>query len=177
MRTRDTLSFLLVLAAACAPADDAATTADEAQDAAPSTSVVPPVSDNSAIAGSYASELNVEPSVMTRTESGLYYQDIATGEGPAVQAGQTIRVHYTGWLPDGAKFDSSRDRNEPFEVTVGVGNVIPGWDEGLQGMQVGGQRKLVIPPDLAYGDRGAGGVIPPGATLVFDVELLEIVPQ
>ena len=174
MRTRGTLSLVLALAAACAPADDAARTAEGAEDTASSEV---PASDNSAIAGSYASELNVDLAVMTRTQSGLYYQDIATGEGPAVQAGQTVRVHYTGWLPDGTKFDSSRDRNEPLEVTVGVGNVIPGWDEGLQGMQVGGQRKLVIPPNLAYGDRGAGGVIPPGATLVFDVELVEIAPQ
>ena len=173
MPTRRGLAFLLVLAAACAPADDAASTADGAQDAAQPAAAEPQAS---AIAGSYASELNVDPSAMTRTESGLYYQDIVTGEGPAVQAGQTVRVHYTGWLPDGTEFDSSRNRNEHLEVTVGVGNVIPGWDEGLQGMQVGGQRKLVIPPNLAYGDRGAGGVIPPGATLVFDVELLEIVP-
>lgn len=175
MRIRQTLSLLLALAAACAPADDAATTTDGAQDTAQSAAAYGP--DDSAIAGSYAAELNVDPAVMTRAESGLYYQDLATGEGPAVQSGQTVRVHYTGWLPDGTKFDSSRDRNEPLEVTVGVGNVIPGWDEGLQGMQVGGQRKLVIPPNLAYGDRGAGGVIPPGATLVFDVELVEIVPQ
>lgn len=176
MRTRRTLFFLLALAAACAPADDAATTADDAQDSAPSAAADAPAS-GSAIAGSYAAELNVDPVVMTRTESGLYYQDIATGEGPAVQSGQTVRVHYTGWLPDGTEFDSSRDGDEPLEVTVGVGVVIAGWDEGLQGMQVGGQRKLVIPPNLAYGDRGAGGVIPPGATLVFDVELMEIVPE
>ena len=175
MRIRQALSLLLTLAAACAPADDAAT-ADDAQDAAPSAAADAPAS-GAAIAGSYAAELNVDPAVMTRTESGLYYQDIATGEGPAVQSGQTVRVHYTGWLPDGSEFDSSRDGDEPLEVTVGVGNVSPGWDEGLQGMHVGGQRKLVIPPNLAYGDRGAGGVIPPGATLVFDVELMEIVPE
>ena len=108
------------------------------------------------------------------TDSGLKYEDIAVGEGKPAAEGQTIRVHYTGWLTNGAKFDSSLDRNDPFSFPLGGGRVIRGWDEGVQGMKVGGRRKLTIPPQLGYGASGAGGVIPPNATLVFEVELLEI---
>jgi FKBP-type peptidyl-prolyl cis-trans isomerase len=107
--------------------------------------------------------------------------DIKKGAGPAIEAGQTAVVHYTGWLysesaPEnkGQKFDSSRDRNQPFDFELGAGMVIQGWDEGVEGMQVGGHRRLVIPPEKGYGAQGAGGVIPPNATLVFDVELVEI---
>lgn len=110
----------------------------------------------------------------TTTASGLVYEELAPGTGAAAAPGQTVSVHYTGWLVDGTKFDSSKDRNEPFEFPLGAGHVIRGWDEGVQGMQVGGVRKLTIPPQLGYGARGAGGVIPPNATLVFEVELLEI---
>ncbi len=111
---------------------------------------------------------------LTTTESGLQYQDIVVGTGAMPQAGQRVTVHYTGTLEDGTKFDSSRDRNRPFSFTIGVGQVIKGWDEGVASMRVGGQRQLVIPSDLGYGTRGAGNVIPPNATLIFDVELLRI---
>ncbi|QQE65460.1 peptidylprolyl isomerase [Leptolyngbya sp. BL0902] len=108
------------------------------------------------------------------TESGLQYVDIVEGTGAMPQAGQRVTVHYTGTLEDGTKFDSSRDRGRPFTFQIGVGQVIKGWDEGVGTMRVGGQRKLVIPSELGYGSRGAGGVIPPNATLIFDVELLRI---
>ena len=108
--------------------------------------------------------------------SGVSYHDEVVGTGPEPQAGQTVRVQYTGWLDDngqkGAKFDSSRDRNEPFSFTLGAGQVIAGWDSGVATMHVGGKRTLIIPPAQGYGARGAGGVIPPNATLIFDVELL-----
>lgn len=108
------------------------------------------------------------------TDSGLKYEDLAEGEGDAAVSGQTVVVHYTGWLTDGTKFDSSVDRSDPFSFPLGAGRVIRGWDEGVQGMKIGGKRKLTIPPQLGYGAAGAGGVIPPNATLVFDVELLKI---
>ncbi|MCG1018173.1 MULTISPECIES: FKBP-type peptidyl-prolyl cis-trans isomerase [Burkholderiaceae] len=108
------------------------------------------------------------------TVSGLQYDDLIEGTGTQVQAGQTVNVHYTGWLTDGQKFDSSKDRNQPFSFALGAGMVIQGWDEGVQGMRVGGVRRLTIPPRLGYGARGAGGVIPPNATLVFEVELLSV---
>ncbi len=106
------------------------------------------------------------------TDSGLIIEEIAIGEGDLAVAGMQATVHYTGWLTTGAKFDSSKDRNDPFVFPLGQNYVISGWDEGVQGMKVGGTRKLTIPPELGYGARGAGGVIPPNATLVFEVELL-----
>ena len=115
---------------------------------------------------------------MNTTPSGLRFEDVVVGDGEQASAGCSAQVHYTGWLwQDGAagrKFDSSRDRGEPFEFPLGAGHVIRGWDEGVQGMKVGGTRRLVIPPELGYGARGAGGVIPPNATLLFEVELLGI---
>lgn len=109
------------------------------------------------------------------TESGLQYIDLETGDGAeATGPGQTVIVHYTGWLEDGTKFDSSKDRDDPFSFPLGVGLVIKGWDEGVVGMKIGGKRKLTIPSEIGYGSTGAGGVIPPDATLIFEVELLEI---
>jgi FKBP-type peptidyl-prolyl cis-trans isomerase len=115
---------------------------------------------------------------MNTTPSGLQYTDNVVGDGAQAAAGQHVSVHYTGWLyqdgEQGAKFDSSRDRHDAFDFALGAGMVIKGWDEGVQGMKIGGQRTLIIPPELGYGARGAGGVIPPNATLKFDVELLGV---
>ena len=108
------------------------------------------------------------------TASGLKYEVIQEGNGATPETGKTVVVHYTGTLEDGSKFDSSRDRNSPFSFKIGIGQVIKGWDEGVGTMKVGERRKLIIPSDLGYGSRGAGGVIPPNATLIFDVELLDI---
>ncbi|VVE87947.1 FKBP-type peptidyl-prolyl cis-trans isomerase [Pandoraea bronchicola] len=108
------------------------------------------------------------------TDSGLQYDDLQVGDGAEATPGKTVTVHYTGWLTDGKKFDSSKDRNDPFAFVLGGGMVIRGWDEGVAGMKVGGKRKLIIPAELGYGVRGAGGVIPPNATLVFEVELLDV---
>ena len=108
------------------------------------------------------------------TPTGLKYTDLVVGTGAQPKAGQTVIVHYTGWLTNGQKFDSSKDRNQPFSFTLGKKQVIAGWDEGLSTMKVGGKRRLTIPPELGYGTRGAGNVIPPNATLIFEVELLDV---
>jgi peptidylprolyl isomerase len=108
------------------------------------------------------------------TKSGLKYVELKVGDGAEAKEGSKVKVHYTGKLEDGKKFDSSLDRNEPFEVEIGKTSVIKGWTEGLQGMKAGGKRKLIIPPELGYGERGAGKVIPPNATLIFEIEMLEV---
>ncbi len=108
------------------------------------------------------------------TSTGLQYIELVVGSGATAQTGQTVIVHYTGWLENGKKFDSSMDRGQPFSFPLGAGKVIKGWEEGVQGMKVGGKRKLIIPPNLGYGARGAGSVIPPHATLIFEVELLGV---
>ena len=110
----------------------------------------------------------------SKTPSGLTIEDLVQGAGATAATGHSVTVHYTGWLTSGSKFDSSKDRSSPFVFRLGAGEVIRGWDEGVQGMLVGGKRKLTIPPELGYGARGAGVVIPPNATLVFEVELLAI---
>lgn len=111
---------------------------------------------------------------VVKTPSGLSYVDIVAGNGPSPTPGKQVKVHYTGWLENGTKFDSSVDRSEPFVFPIGAGQVIPGWDEGVMTMKVGGKRKLIVPPQLGYGAAGAGGVIPPNATLIFEVELLDV---
>lgn len=129
------------------------------------------------LAGALVLAMSAAATALT-TPSGLAYTDEVVGTGPQPKAGQSVQVHYTGWLDQGgkkgAKFDSSRDRGQPFSFPLGQGQVIAGWDEGVASMKVGGRRTLVIPPSLGYGARGAGGAIPPNATLIFDVELLGI---
>ena len=116
---------------------------------------------------------STNPHALISTASGLQYKDLVVGTGEKASDGALAVVHYTGWLEDGTKFDSSLDRGEPFEFVIGQGQVIKGWDEGVESMRVGGKRELIIPPELAYGDRGVG-VIPPGSTLRFEVELIEL---
>jgi peptidylprolyl isomerase len=124
--------------------------------------------------GSPAAPAQVAAADFTQTASGLRYAELQVGDGALAQVGNTVSVHYTGWLEDGQKFDSSLDRGEPFALTLGQGRVIRGWEEGVPGMRVGGKRQLVIPPELGYGASGAGGVIPPNATLIFEIELLDV---
>jgi FKBP-type peptidyl-prolyl cis-trans isomerase len=150
MRTGSTVPIVLLVLAACQSGGDRSS------------------------AGGFSAELGIDTAAMTKTPNGLGIQDVKVGQGAEAKPGTTAVVHYTGWLTDGKKFDSSRDRGTPFDFTLGAGQVIAGWDMGVAGMKVGGQRKLVIPADLGYGAAGAPPVIPPGATLVFDVELLEV---
>lgn len=166
---RTTIATILVFGLAACGGD---ASQNEAPPAAESAT---PANDSTAVTDTYAPELGVDLSAMQQSSTGLYTQDLVEGSGDPAEAGDVVRVHYTGRLPDGTTFDSSVPRGEPFEVTLGQGRVIPGWEEGLLGMRQGGRRLLVIPPALAYGSQGAGGVIPPGATLIFEVEMLEIV--
>ncbi|MBD5655226.1 MAG: FKBP-type peptidyl-prolyl cis-trans isomerase [Candidatus Eremiobacteraeota bacterium] len=128
---------------------------------------------SSLLAISLAAPAASKPAPKTVTlKDGLKYVDLVVGKGARPTKGQTVRVHYVGTLVDGTKFDSSRDRGQPFEFAIGTGGVIPGWDEGVATMRVGGRRKLIVPPALGYGAQGAGDKIPPNATLIFDIELL-----
>jgi FKBP-type peptidyl-prolyl cis-trans isomerase FkpA len=122
----------------------------------------------------FAAELHVDTTAMTQTASGLKYQDLVVGSGTEARPGNVVSAHYTGWLVDGTKFDSSHDRGTPYSFQLGERAVIDGWDEGLVGMKVGGKRKLVVPPGLGYGAEGSPPRIPPNATLVFDVELMDV---
>lgn len=138
-----------------------------------------PPGDNHGVTGqpdevTFPSGLGVDLKQMTRTATGLYWRDLVAGQGAEVVSRSVAIVHYTGWLPNGRKFDGSRDRGTPFSFAVGTGMVIAGWDEGIAGMRVGGRRQLVIPPELGYGAEGSGGTIPPDATLVFEVELMGV---
>ncbi len=126
------------------------------------------------MATEFAGELNVDLDAMQETESGLRFRILEEGDGPVAAPGDVVSVHYTGWLPDGNEVDSSRGRGEPLEFVLGAGRVIPGWDEGVTGMAEGSRFMLVIPPAQGYGAPGAGTVIPPNATLVFDIELLDV---
>ena len=159
-------AFALLLAA-CAPS--APPTATTSSAAAP-----PAATTTTAAEAPKGPEMDtfVMPTNLQTTPSGLQYSIDRPGTGAQPQPGQVVSVHYTGWLTDGTKFDSSRDRGQPLEFPIGQGRVIKGWDEGVAAMKIGEKRTLVIPPDLGYGSRGAGGVIPPNATLVFQVELL-----
>lgn len=162
---------LLALVVACAGEE-----AGESPGEADTTAVVeePAEPEAAPMASEFAPELGVDLGAMTETESGLYHVTLQEGGGEVAEPGNTVVVHYTGRLPSGEQFDSSRERGEPFQFMLGAGRVIPGWDQGVAGMKVGERRKLVIPPELGYGASGASGVIPPNATLVFDVELLEV---
>ena len=171
-RLRTLFAYLLcLLVLLCLPAAPVFAQGSASDLIAPSESTIAPSTPNEA-------ESTIAPSTpnetVTTTASGLQYIDIEVGTGPSPETGQTVKVHYTGTLEDGTEFDSSVRRNRPFEFIIGIGQVIKGWDEGVMSMKVGGKRQLTIPPDLGYGSRGAGGVIPPNATLKFDVELLDI---
>ena len=158
---RAVLALTLALAAAC--------TSDEGAAGGSRAPANPDPAQNT-----YAPALNVNLQTSSKTAEGLYYRDVQEGTGQVAVEGRQIRVHYTGWLPDGTKFDSSRDRNEPLPFTLGAGMVIRGWDIGVAGMRVGGRRTLVIPADLGYGANGMPPDIPGNSVLVFDVELVEV---
>ena len=173
MRNAMTAVLLAALLAGCATEEETPDAEPEPVETQPAPAAEEPAGDISDPAtATYAPALDVDLATMERAESGLYYQIVTPGSGEAIEPGQTAVVNYTGWLPDGTQFDSSRGR-EPFAFPLGAGRVITGWDQGVAGMAVGEQRLLVLPPALGYGSMGSG-LIPPNATLVFEVELLEI---
>ncbi|MBI3873170.1 MAG: FKBP-type peptidyl-prolyl cis-trans isomerase [candidate division Zixibacteria bacterium] len=183
MRTRTGLIVLAGLATALGCSKQETATTQQ-----PATSAAKPATNQQAAGQTAANQAAAKPAPevaaaqgipkvagdTVRTPSGLKYIEMTVGTGAVPKTGQIVNAHYTGWLTNGTKFDSSRDRNQPFSFPIGQGHVIKGWDEALASMKVGERRLLVIPPALGYGDRGAGGVIPPGATLIFDVELLGV---
>jgi len=174
MRNVMTALLLAALLAACGGEEEAPEPEPAPVETQPAPAAEEPAGDISDPAtAAYAPELDVDIAAMERTDTGLYYQIVREGSGATIAPGQTAVVEYTGWLPDGTQFDSSRGR-EPFAFPLGAAQVITGWDQGVAGMAVGEQRLLVIPPALGYGSMGSGGVIPSDATLVFEVELLEI---
>ena len=167
----------LLLTAACASPAASPTTAPTVKSGATAPAAQAPASPAAKAPSAPspgASPAGASGATATKTASGLLIEDVVVGTGPSPAPGQTAVVHYTGWLPDGTKFDSSLDRGQPFQFPVGGGKVIRGWDEGVATMKVGGKRRLIIPPELGYGPSGAGKVIPPNATLIFEVELLDV---
>jgi FKBP-type peptidyl-prolyl cis-trans isomerase FkpA len=167
---RLTLAALATLALAGCHQKTATTTASTSTTA----SVTTPAGTAAESTGSSMNAMPGGAAAEITTPSGLKYQDLALGDGAVAESGKSVTVHYTGWLTDGTKFDSSVDRGQPFAFTLGAGQVIRGWDEGVRGMKVHGKRRLTIPSDLGYGQQGAAGVIPPNATLIFEVELLGV---
>ena len=165
---------LMVLLAACGQAAPPQTS-DENPASRPTQEPTPAPLQNEAAAETKADKPIIQEDNMTTTESGLQYQILAEGPGQKAEAGSFVSVHYTGTLEDGTKFDSSLDRGEPIIFPLGQGRVIPGWDEGIALLNVGGKARLIIPPELGYGERGASGVIPPNATLIFEVELVDVI--
>lgn len=164
-----TLAVLAVGLVACGSDDSESSTSDADTTTSPATEQSAPTE------SSADGPTPVADTAFTTADNGLRIYDFTTGDGAEATEGRRVTVHYTGWLAsDSTKFDSSRDRGQPFQFTLGAGEVIQGWDRGVEGMQVGGTRQLVIPPDLGYGSRGAGGAIPPNATLIFEVELLGV---
>ncbi len=159
--------LLLVVSSFLTPAKSSSAIADGLNSA-------PTISEIAQATNTSKEKFSMDLTNAVTTDSGLKYIDITEGDGASPEKGQMVTVHYTGTLENGSKFDSSKDRNQPFTFKIGVGQVIKGWDEGVASMKVGGRRTLIIPSDLGYGPRGAGGVIPPNATLIFDVELLSV---
>ena len=166
MILRLVLALLLLAGAAGCQSDDSAKTETATTETA--------ATETAATEGGETMEGTAVDENEVTTESGLKYVDNTVGDGASPKEGDMVTVHYSGFLTDGTKFDSSVDRGQPFQFKIGVGQVIKGWDEGVMSMAIGGKRKLIIPPELGYGSNGAGGVIPPNATLLFDVELLGI---